>query len=328
MMIITLFFLFCGFSVFADMPQNAKIYVAGHAGLVGTALCTQLCTIGYDNIIGRRSSELDLRDQQAVDAFFAKEKPEYVFLLAAKVGGIKANNTYPADFIYDNLLIEANVIHCAWKHGVKKLLFLGSSCIYPRECSQPIKEDYLLSGYLEKTNEPYAVAKIAGIKLCQSYNRQHGTNFICCMPTNLYGPHDNFDIENAHVIPGLMAKMHKAKINNNPIVLVWGTGRPRREFLCVSDLANALFFLMQTYDVIDHNNEIINVGTGQDVTIAELAQLIKQVTGYQGKLEFNKNDLDGTPRKLLNVDKLFGFGWRPKVSLLEGLQQMYAWYNK
>lgn len=302
--------------------QNAKIYIAGHGGLVGSALCRRLRDLGFCNIITRGHQELDLRNQQAVDDFFACEKPEYVFLAAAKVGGIVANSSYPAEFIYDNLMISANVIHAAYKYGVKKLLFLGSSCIYPRMCPQPIKEEYLLTGPLEWTNEPYALAKIAGIKLCQSYNKQYGTNFISCMPTNLYGIGDNFDLQNSHVIPGLIAKIHQAKMRGDRSVVLWGTGTSLREFLYVDDLAEACIFLMHHYDGLDH----INVGSGQEISIAELAACVKEVVGFDGEIIFDTTKPDGTPRKLLDTTRLAQLGWRAQVSLHEGLRAMYAWY--
>jgi len=305
------------------MKQNAKIYVAGHTGLVGSALVRALYDQGYENIITRSSHQLDLRNQQAVNEFFAKEQPEFVFLAAAKVGGIVANNTYPAEFIYDNLMIEANIIEAAYRYGVQKLVFLGSSCIYPRDCAQPIKEEYLLTGALEATNEPYAVAKIAGITLCQSYNRQYHTNFISCMPTNLYGPGDNFDLQNSHVVPALVRKMYEAKITGAPEVIVWGSGKPYREFLFIDDLADTLIFLMNTYE----GNEIVNIGTGTDVTIAELAQLIKEVVGYEGNLVFDTSKPDGTPRKLLDVSKLTQLGWQARTDLKKGLEKTYEWYQ-
>lgn len=305
------------------MNYAAKIYVAGDTGLVGSAIIRALQKKGYTNIVTRTIQELDLRNQLAVNNFFATEKPEYVFVAAAKVGGIKANAERPASFIYDNLMIEANVIHAAYMHNVTKLLFLGSSCIYPRLCAQPIKEEYLLTGELEQTNEPYAIAKIAGIKLCESYNRQYGTNFISCMPTNLYGPHDNFDLESSHVIPALIAKMHNAKIEKLDQVILWGTGKPQREFLFVDDLTEALIFLMDNYDESIH----INVGVGEDITIVELAQLIKEVVGFTGEIVFNQNHLDGTSRKLLNIDKLHALGWKAQTSLKKGLTKTYEWYQ-
>lgn len=299
-----------------------QIYVAGHQGLVGSALMRALQQQGYHNIITRTSGELDLRNQQAVNLFFAQEKPDFVFLCAAKVGGINANMTYPAEFIYDNLMISANVVHASYECGVQKLLYLGSSCIYPRLCPQPIKEDYLLAGCLEPTNEPYAVAKIAGIKLCQSYNRQFGTRFISCMPTNLYGTNDNFSLQNSHVIPALIRKIHEAKMRDDAQAVIWGSGRPRREFLYVDDLADALIFLMQTYE----GNEIVNIGTGVDSTIAQLAQEIKQVVGFAGELVFDPNMPDGTPQKLLDVSFLNSLGWRASTQLTQGLCKAYAWF--
>ncbi|MGE4168465.1 MAG: GDP-L-fucose synthase family protein [Candidatus Babeliales bacterium] len=303
------------------MDKQAKIYIAGQ-GLVGSALMRALQAEGYTNLITRSFAELDLRNQAAVHDFFNQEKPEYVFLAAAKVGGIKANNDFPASFIYDNLMIEANIIHASYTNGVKKLLFLGSSCIYPRNCPQPIQEEYLMTDELEKTNEPYALAKIAGILLCKSYNRQYGTKFISCMPTNLYGPHDNFDFESSHVIPALIAKIHAAKEENKPSVSLWGTGKALREFLYVDDLAQACLFLMNSYEESGH----INIGTGKDITIAELASLIKEIVGYAGEILFNINTLDGTPRKVLNVDKISQLGWTAKTSLKNGLKEAYFWY--
>lgn len=305
------------------MKHTSKIYVAGHTGLVGSALMKELEKQGYTNIIAATHHEVDLRNQQAVNEFFRYHKPEYVFVVAAKVGGIWANNLYPAHFIYDNVMIAANIIHAAYCVGVTKLLFLGSSCIYPRECPQPIQEDYLLSGYLEKTNQPYAVAKITGIELCHAYNRQYGTNFITCMPTNLYGPRDTFDREKSHVIPGLIAKFHQAKINHESTVTVWGSGMPRREFLFVEDLAESLIFLMNNYN----GSDIINVGTGADITIKELAQLIKEIVGFEGNIIFDTSKPDGTPRKLLSVARLNNLGWYPQVSLKEGLERTYEWYK-
>lgn len=305
----------------ATMPHDAKIYVAGHRGLVGSAIVRRLQQLGYTNIISRTSQELNLCDQSAVDTFFEQEKPDYVFLAAAKVGGIKANMDYPAQFIYENLAIETNVVHASYKHGVKKLLFLGSSCIYPRDCSQPIKEEYLLTSALEKSNEPYAIAKIAGLKLCEAYNRQYGTNFISCMPTNLYGPNDNFDLNNSHVLPALISKMIRAKKENAPEMVVWGSGKPYREFLYVDDLADAAIFLMNNYN----DSETINVGTGSDVTIAEVAQLIKEIVGYKGELVFDRSKPDGTPRKLLCVDKLAKIGWKASTDIKEGIRKTVEW---
>ena len=306
------------------MQKQNKIYVAGHRGLVGSAIVRALQAQGYDNLILRAHKELDLLDQKTVTDFFQKEKPEYIFLAAAKVGGILANKTYPADFIYQNLQVQNNVIHNSYLHGVRKLLFLGSSCIYPRNCPQPIKEEYLLTGPLEPTNEPYAIAKIAGIKMCQSYNRQYGANFISVMPTNLYGPNDNFDLENSHVLPALIRKFHEAKINNQNEVVVWGTGAAKREFLHVDDLAEACVFLMNNYD----SSEIINIGAGEDVTIKELAEMIKEVIGFTGDIMWDATKPDGTPRKLLDVSKLHNLGWKHKIGLSEGLKMAYEWYKK
>jgi GDP-L-fucose synthase len=304
------------------MDRNSRIYVAGHRGLVGSAILRKLRSEGFKDIILRTSKELDLTRQSEVELFFQKERPEYVFLAAAKVGGILANNTCPAEFIYDNIMIEANFIHSAYLSVVKKLLFLGSSCIYPRNSAQPMKEEYLLSGYLEKTNEPYAVAKIAGIKMCQSYNRQYGTNFISVMPTNLYGPGDNFDLQNSHVIPALLRKFHEAKVKGSKSVEVWGTGSPFREFLHVDDLADACIFLMRNY----HGSEIINIGTGIDLTIRELAGMIKDVVGYNGEIFWDKAKPDGTPRKLLDISRIAALGWQPRISLRDGLRSTYEWY--
>jgi len=304
------------------MQRTARIYVAGHRGLVGSAIVRRLQLDGYTNILVRSREELDLRDRPAVDRFFAEERPEYVFLAAAKVGGILANHTYPADFIRDNLLIQCNVIDAAYRFGVKKLLFLGSSCIYPKYCPQPIREEYLLTGALEPTNDAYAVAKIAGIKMCQAYNRQFGTDFISVMPTNLYGPGDNFDPESSHVLPALLRKFHEARLSGQPSVTVWGTGTPRREFLHVDDLADACLFLMHEYSGAD----IINVGVGEDLTICELAALIRDVVGYSGDITFDASKPDGTPRKLLDVSRLAALGWRAQVSLRAGIEQTYRWY--
>ncbi len=306
------------------MDKEAKVYVAGHTGLVGSALVRALKKSGFAHIITRSFAELDLRNQQVVDHFFAAERPAYVFLAAAKVGGILANATYPANFIYDNLAIELNVIDAAYRYGVKKLLFLGSSCIYPRECAQPIKEEYLLTSQLEKTNEPYAIAKIAGLKLCEAYNRQYGTHFIACMPTNLYGPADNFDLTTSHVIPALLRKFIEAKRDGKKEVVVWGTGRPYREFLFVDDLAQASLFLMEHYT----GNEVINIGTGIDITIKDLAELIKKEVGFEGDILFDTSKPDGTPRKLLNVDKLRALGWQAPTSLDQGLAQTIAWCTR
>ncbi len=336
------------------MNKSSRIYVAGHTGLVGSAIYRRLQAEKYANLIVRRHADLDLLRQKEVEAFFQAERPEYVFLAAAKVGGILANNTYPAEFIYQNLLMESNVIHSGYLAGVRKLLFLGSSCIYPRECPQPMKEEYLLSAKLEPTNEPYAIAKIAGIKMCQSYNRQYGTRFISVMPTNLYGPGDNFDLETSHVLPALVRKFHEAKIretnppeaggmrsevggeeilasnlkrsapqtSHNSFVTIWGTGEPRREFLHVDDLADACVFLMQNYN----ESEIINIGAGKDITIRELADLIKDIVGFKGSIIYDASKPDGTPRKLLDVSRLHSLGWRNRISLREGIKDTYRSY--
>ena len=304
------------------MNKNAKIYVAGHRGLVGSAILRKLQENGYYNLVYKTSQELDLRDRNQVDQLFKEEKPEYVFLAAAKVGGIVANNEYPADFIRDNLMIQTNVIDAAYRNGAKKLLFLGSTCIYPKFAPQPLKEEYLLTGELEPTNEPYAIAKIAGIKMCQSYNRQYGTKYISVMPTNLYGPNDNFDLHTSHVLPALIRKFHEAKENNAPYVEVWGTGTPRREFLYSDDLADACVFLMNHYE----DNEIVNVGVGEDIPIKELAEKIKDVVGYEGDIQFDTTKPDGTPRKLVDVSKIHSLGWKASISLEEGLQKAYQWF--
>ena len=333
------------------MEKTNRIFVAGHKGLVGSAITRRLQSEGYSNLVLRSHRELDLMRQAEVEAFFNAEKPDYVFLAAAKVGGILANNTYPSEFIYENLLIETNVIHHAYKAEVKKLLFLGSSCIYPRDCPQPIKEEYLLSGKLEPTNESYAIAKIAGIKMCQSYNRQYGTRFISVMPTNLYGPRDNFDLETSHVLPALIRKFHEAKIReanlpevtsglkrsapptsserserSSPVssVTIWGTGGPRREFLHVDDLADACVFLMNQYE----ESEIINIGVGKDISISELVELIRDIIGFKGAIRYDQTKPDGTPRKLLDVTKLQALGWQPKISLRQGIERTYRWYVK
>jgi GDP-L-fucose synthase len=306
------------------MEKTSKIYVAGHRGLAGSAIVRKLIKEGYDNLLFRTSGELDLRNQQKVKEFFEKEKPEYVFLAAAKVGGINANNTYPADFLYDNLCIQNNVIYQSYKNEVRKLLFLGSSCIYPKNSQQPIKEEYLLSGYLEPTNDAYAIAKIAGIKMCQAYDKQYGCNFISAMPTNLYGPGDNYDLKNSHVLPALLRKFHEAKINNEPTVTVWGTGKPRREFLHVDDLASACFFLMQNYN----DPAIINIGTGKDISIGEMAGMIKKISGYQGEIIFDTSMPDGTFRKLLDVSKLHSLGWKPNITFEEGVTKTYEEYSQ
>ncbi len=306
------------------MEKTAKIYLAGHQGLVGSAIHRKLSAAGFRRIITRTFRELDLRSQPAAAEFFAAEKPEYVFLAAAKVGGILANNTYPAEFIHDNLAIQTNVIHQSYLHGVKKLLFLGSSCIYPKLAPQPMKEEHLLTGVLEPTNEPYAIAKIAGIKMCQAYNRQYGTRFISVMPTNLYGPNDNFDLQTSHVLPALIRKFHEAKINNRAFVEIWGSGLPRREFLYVDDLAAACLFLMQRYD----GSEIVNIGVGEDITIKDLALLIKEIVGFEGELRFDSGKPDGAPRKLLDVSRLHALGWKAAISLQEGIFAAYRWYRE
>ncbi|MHC1697478.1 MAG: GDP-L-fucose synthase family protein [Geobacteraceae bacterium] len=318
------------------MDKGAKIFIAGHRGLVGSAIVRKLRAEGYSNLVLRTSKELDLRDPAAVAAFFAEQRPEYVFLAAAKVGGIVANNSYPADFIYDNLMIQSNVIHQAYLSGVQRLLFLGSSCIYPKLAPQPLKEDYLLTGPLEPTNDAYAVAKIAGITMCRAYNRQHGTRFLAAMPTNLYGPGDNFDLEKSHVLPALIRKFHEAKSAGTATVTVWGTGTPNREFLHVDDLADACLFLMtlaeREFDSLLTSSPhspapaLINIGSGEEVTIRELALLVKEVTGFQGGLVFDSTKPDGTPRKLCDVSKLHGLGWRHKTRLEEGVRSTYTWY--
>ncbi|NII24071.1 GDP-L-fucose synthase [Pseudoflavitalea sp. X16] len=301
------------------MNKSDKIYVAGHRGMVGSAIVRKLKGEGFTNLLLRTSGELDLRNQQAVDEFFAKEKPDYVFLGAAKVGGIQANNVYRADFIYENIMIQSNVIHASYVQGVKKLLFLGSSCIYPKLAPQPLKEEYLLTGLLEPTNEPYAIAKIAGIKMCDAYRAQYGCNFISVMPTNLYGPNDNYDLNNSHVLPALIRKFHEAKVNNEPAVVMWGTGNPRREFLHADDLADACYFLMQTYN----EEGFVNIGVGEDVTIKELALLIKDIVGYKGEIQHDLSKPDGTPRKLMDVTKLHSMGWKAKTALHAGIQKVY-----
>jgi GDP-L-fucose synthase len=301
------------------MEKNAKIFIAGMYGMVGSAIARSLRAHGYDNLLGHSSKELDLTNQHAVFEFFKAEKPDYVFLAAAKVGGIYANNTYPADFIFSNICIQTNIIHSSHIFRVKKLLFLGSSCIYPKFAEQPMREESLLTGSLEPTNEPYALAKIAGIKMCQAYNRQYHTSFISCMPTNLYGPNDNYDLMNAHVLPALIRKVHEAKTNGQPSFIVWGTGSPKREFLYVDDLAEACVFLMNEY----LHDETINVGSGQEVTIRELAETIRDVVGFKGNLVFDGSKPDGSPRKLLDVSRLHTMGWKPKVSLRNGIESAY-----
>lgn len=304
------------------MEKSSKIYVAGHRGLVGSAIVRNLEANGFTNIITRTHAELDLTNQADVRKFFEEERPEYVFLAAAKVGGIHANNTYPADFIYDNLMIQNNVIKAAHDFKVTKLLFLGSTCIYPKMAPQPIKEEYLLTGALEETNEAYAVAKIAGLEMCKFFKRQYGDNFISCMPTNLYGPNDNFDLKNSHVLPALIRKFHEAKVNGAETVEVWGTGTPLREFIYVDDMAAACVFLMENYDGEQH----VNIGTGEEVSIRQLAETVKQVVGFEGELVFNTDMPDGTPRKLTTVDKLHGLGFMHKVSLNEGIRMAYEWF--
>ncbi len=306
------------------MKKDAKIYIAGHAGLVGSALVRILKKEGYLHILTKTREELDLTVQEKVRDFFKKEKPDYVFLAAAKVGGIIANDTYPADFIRDNLMIEANIIDSAYHNKVKKLLFLGSSCVYPKNSPQPIKEEYLLTGPLEPTNKAYAVAKIAGIVMCQSYNKQYGTNFISVMPTNLYGENDNFDLKNSHVIPAMIRKFDDAKKTRSKEVALWGSGKPRREFLHVDDLAEACVFLMNHYD----DPEIINIGMGEDLSIAELANMVKECVGYKGNIVWDSTKPDGTPRKLLDISKIRSLGWRPEISLVSGLKKTYDWYVK
>lgn len=302
------------------MDKNSKVYIAGHNGMVGSAIHRKLRLEGFSNFVCRSSKELDLRSQNAVNTLFEKEKPQYVFLAAAKVGGILANNTYRAEFLYDNLMIEANIIHAAYQHGVEKLLFLGSSCIYPKMAPQPLKEEYLLTGELEPTNEPYAIAKIAGIKLCDAYRDQYGCNFISVMPTNLYGPNDNYDLRNSHVLPALIRKFHEAKKQGKKSVVIWGTGRPKREFLHVDDLADACYHLMKEYD----EPGLVNIGTGEDIPIVKLAHIIKYITGFKGEIEHDLSKPDGTPRKLMNVDKLHAVGWKANIGLEEGIRSVYS----
>lgn len=301
------------------MDKNSKIYIAGHRGMAGSAIHRRLIKGGFKNFVFRTSDELDLRDQRAVANFFEKEKPAYVFLAAAKVGGIVANNTYRAEFLYDNLMIQSNVIESSYRNGVEKLLFLGSSCIYPKLAPQPLKEDYLLTGLLEHTNEPYAIAKIAGIKMCDAYRNQYDCNFISAMPTNLYGPNDNYDLKNSHVLPALLRKFHEAKIDNQAEVIVWGSGTPRREFLHADDMADACVFLMKNYS----EEGLINIGVGEDLSIRELAEMIKDIVGYQGTIVFDASKPDGTPRKLMDVSKLSSFGWKASIELKEGIEQVY-----
>ena len=304
------------------LPASAKIFVAGHRGLVGSAIVRRLQAEGANNLLLRTRQELDLTDQAAVAAFFAQERPEYVFLAAAKVGGIQANNTRPAEFLYENLAIQANVIHSAWLHGAKKLCFLGSSCIYPKLAPQPLKEDYLLTGPLEPTNEWYAIAKIAGIKQCQAYRRQYGFDAISLMPTNLYGPGDNFDLQSSHVLPALIRKFHEAKAANAPEVVMWGTGTPLREFLHVDDMADAAVFLMRNYS----EEQFVNVGSGEDLSIRDLAGLVADVVGYSGRIVNDASKPDGTPRKLMDVSRLRAMGWAPRIGLREGIEGVYRWY--
>ncbi|MBI4665211.1 MAG: GDP-L-fucose synthase [Nitrospinae bacterium] len=303
------------------MEKTSKIFVAGHKGLAGSAICRALEKNGYSNLLQRDRGQLDLEDQRSVREFFKSEKPEYVFLAAARVGGIMANNTYRAEFIYNNLIIQTNVIDAAWRAGTQRLMFLGSSCIYPRHCPQPMKEEHLLTGPLEPTNEPYAVAKIAGIKMCEAYNAQYGASFVSVMPTNLYGPNDNFDIHNAHVLPALLRRVHEAKKAKAPEIVVWGTGTPTREFLHADDMASACLFVMQK-----GITEMVNIGTGVDVTIAELARLICSVVGYEGEVKFDPSKPDGTPRKRLDVSRLGEYGWNAGISLEEGLESAYRWF--
>ena len=305
------------------MNKHSKIYVAGHRGMVGSAIVRKLKSEGHDHIVVKTSAEMDLRDQQQVEQFFKTEKPEYVFLAAAKVGGIQANNIYRGEFLYDNLMIQNNVIHQSYATGVKKLLFLGSSCIYPKMAPQPLKEEYLLTGALESTNEPYAVAKIAGIKMCEAYRDQYGCNFISAMPTNLYGPGDNYDLNNSHVLPALIRKFHEAKLEDKPFVEIWGTGSPKREFLYVDDLAEACYFLMTSYN----EKSFVNIGSGEDLSIKDLALLVKDIVGFKGELKFDSTKPDGTPRKLMDVSKMKNIGWSAKVELKKGISKVYQEYN-
>ncbi|HZW26112.1 MAG TPA: GDP-L-fucose synthase [Gallionella sp.] len=314
------------------MKKDSKIYIAGHRGLVGSALARRLKARDYNNVVGRTHAELDLRRQSDVDVFFAKEKPEFVILAAAKVGGIYANNTYPAEFIEDNLIIQNNVIHSAWENGVKRLLFLGSSCIYPKACPQPIKEEYLLTGPLEPTNRPYALAKIAGIEMCWSYNRQYGTRYLAAMPTNLYGPNDNYDLDNSHVMPAMIRKMHEAKQNNADEVVVWGTGTPMREFLYSEDMADACIYLLEQMEeklstlFNNDNPPLVNIGSGEDLTIRELAEMVAQVVGFKGRLVFDTSKPDGTMRKVMDISKIKELGWEPTVKLCDGISLTYEDY--
>lgn len=306
-----------------SMKKSSKIYVAGHRGMVGSAILRKLNSEGFTNTVLRTSGELDLRRQTETEAFFEAEKPEYVFLAAAKVGGIQANDTYRAEFLYDNLAIEMNVIDAAYRHGVKKLLFLGSSCIYPKHAPQPLKEEYLLTGTLEPTNEPYAIAKIAGIKLCEAYRDQYGCNFISAMPTNLYGPNDNYDLKNSHVLPALIRKFHEAEERGDAEVEIWGTGKPKREFLHVDDLAEACLFLMENYD----DRSFVNIGSGLDLSIAELAEIVADTVGYKGRLRYDTSKPDGTPRKLMDVSKLNAMGWKHSIGLRDGIADVYSAYR-
>lgn len=306
------------------MDRNAKIYVAGHKGLVGSAIVRNLKKRGYKNIITRTHGELDLKNQKTVEEFWRDEEPEYVYLAAAKVGGILANDQYPADFIYENLMIQNNVIKAAHDFNAKKLLFLGSTCIYPKNAPQPIKEEYLLSGFLEPTNEAYAIAKIAGLEMCKFFKRQYGDNFISCMPTNLYGPYDNFDLKSSHVLPALIRKFHEAKEEGKPSVEVWGTGTPLREFLHVDDMADACIFLMENYNGEEH----VNIGTGEEVSIKQLAETVKEIIGYKGELLFNSDKPDGTPRKLTDITKLHELGWKHSINLREGIEDSYKWFKE
>lgn len=306
------------------MNKTDKIYVAGHRGMVGSAIIRKLQQEGFNNFLVRTSAELDLRNQQAVQDFMKQEKPDYVFVAAAKVGGILANNTYRAEFIYENIMMQSNIIHNAWVNGVKKLMFLGSSCIYPKLAPQPLKEEYLLTGLLEPTNEPYAIAKIAGIKMCDAYRAQYGCNFISVMPTNLYGPNDNYSLETSHVLPALIRKFHEAKLKNEPSVIMWGTGQPRREFLHADDLADACYFLMQQYN----EDGFVNIGTGEDITIKDLALMVKEVVGYEGNIEHDLSKPDGTPRKLMDVQKLHNLGWKDRIGLREGIGKVYQEFSQ
>jgi len=311
------------------MSKNKKIYIAGHTGLVGSAILNHFKKLGCSNLLLRTIDKIDLRDQLNVEKLFKDEKPEYVIIAAAKVGGINANNIYRAEFLYDNLMIEANLIHSAYRYGVEKLIFLGSSCIYPKLAQQPLKEEYLLSNYLEYTNEPYAIAKIAGVKLCENYYKQYGCNFYSVMPTNMYGPNDNFNLMSSHVLPALLRKFHDAKINNTELVEVWGSGKPLREFMHVDDLAEAIYFLLDNInakDIYENNITHLNIGTGEDISIAGLAMLIKKIIGYEGKIDYDRSKPDGTPRKLLDVSRIHKLGWKHKIGLEEGIRKTYEWF--